>query len=278
MMQVLAFGLGVSFGGRQALEGVDLSLEGGVTVVLGPNGAGKSTLLRCLATVLAPDQGSLLLDGMDPTYEADRIEIRRRLGYLPQHHGLAGSSRVFDTMDLLAVMKEAGDERLRRTMVFDALERVGLADRARDPLDDLSGGMRQRIGVAQALLTAPRLLVLDEPAAGLDPDERRRLREILSERRQRSTVVVSTHLTDEATHADTVIVMNRGRVMFVGSPSALADKATGRAWVQSTQPGQPVRASWQQADGRHRCLGTPPAGADLVAPTLEDGYLLTIER
>lgn len=277
-MQVLAFGLGVSYGGRLVLDSVDLSLEGGVTVVLGPNGAGKSTLLRCLATVKAPDHGSLLLDGMDPTYEADRIEIRRRLGYLPQHHGLSGSSRVFDTMDLLAVMKEAGDERRRRAMVFDALERVGLADRARDSLDDLSGGMRQRVGVAQALLTAPRLLVLDEPAAGLDPDERHRLREVLSERRGRSTVVMSTHLTDEAAHADTVIVMNEGRVRFVGSPSALAQRAAGRAWVQPTPPSQPVRATWLQANGAHRCLGLPPAGAELVAPTLEDGYLVTIER
>lgn len=276
MMQVLAFGLGTSIGGRQVLDGVDLSIEGGVTAVLGPNGAGKSTLLRCLATVLAPDEGSLLLDGMNPQFEADRIEIRRRLGYLPQDHGLGGSDRVFDTMDLLAVMKEAGDERQRRTMVFDALERVGLAERASDTLDDLSGGMRQRVGVAQALLTAPRLLVLDEPAAGLDPDERRRLREILTERRQRSTVVISTHLTDEAAHADTVVVLHAGRVLFVGAPGALAQRAAGRAWVQPESPLATVRASWLQADGTHRCLGTPPPSAQLVAPTLEDGYLLTI--
>lgn len=276
MMQVLAFGLGVAFGDRRALQGIDLSIEGGVTVVLGPNGAGKSTLLRCLATVLAPCEGSLLLDGMNPQFEADRIEIRRRLGYLPQHHGLRGADRVFDTMDLLAVMKEAGDERQRRAMVFDALERVGLADRASDPLDELSGGMRQRIGVAQALLTAPRLLVLDEPAAGLDPDERRRLREVISERRQRSTVVVSTHLTDEATHADTVVVMNDGTVRFVGTPAALAERARGRTWIQPAAPTHPVRASLQQADGSHRCLGDAPAGVTLVPPTLEDGYLTVI--
>lgn len=276
MMQVLAFGLGTSFGARRALDGVDLSLEGGLTVVLGPNGAGKSTLLRCLATVHRPDTGSLLLDGMNPEFEADRIEIRRRLGYLPQHHGLSGADRVFDTMDLLAVMKEAGDERQRRTMVFDALERVGLADRASEKMSDLSGGMRQRVGVAQALLTAPSLLVLDEPAAGLDPDERQRLREVLTERRQRSTVVLSTHLTDEAAHADSVVVLHEGRVRFVGSPGALAERAAGRAWVQAQAPTHPVRASWQQADGSHRCLGDPPAGATLVAPTIEDGYLLTI--
>lgn len=275
-MQVLAFGVGTSFGGRRALDGVDLSLEGGLTVVLGPNGAGKSTLLRCLATIHQPDDGSLLLDGMNPSFEADRIEIRRRLGYLPQEHGLGGADRVFDTMDLIAVMKEAGDERLRRSMVFDALERVGLANRAGDPLSELSGGMRQRVGVAQALLTAPTLLVLDEPAAGLDPDERRRLREIVTERRQRSTVVVSTHLIDEAAHADTVVVLHEGRVRFIGSPSVLAERATGRAWVQPTAPVGPVRASWQQADGSHRCLGDAPAGATLVLPTLEDGYLTVI--
>lgn len=276
-MQVLAFGLGVAFRGRRALDGVDLSLEGGLTVVLGPNGAGKSTLLRCLATVQTHDAGSLLLDGMNPEFEADRIEIRRRLGYLPQHHGLSGKDRVFDTMDLIAVMKEAGDERQRRTMVFDALERVGLGDRAGDALADLSGGMRQRVGVAQALLAAPTLLVLDEPAAGLDPDERRRLREVLTERRQRSTVVVSTHLIDEAAHADTVVVLHEGMVRFVGTPEALAGRAAQRAWVQAEAPTQPVRASWQQADGTYRCLGNPPAGSTSIAPTIEDGYLLTID-
>lgn len=276
-MQVLAFGLGVSFGDRRVLDGVDLSFEGGLTVVLGPNGAGKSTLLRSLATVQQYDEGSLLLDGLDPAFEADRIEIRRRLGYLPQHHGLGGKDRVFDTMDLIAVMKDAGDERQRRTMVFDALERVGLVDRAADTMADLSGGMRQRVGVAQALLAAPRLLVLDEPAAGLDPDERRRLREVLTERRQRSTVVVSTHLTDEAAHADRVVVLHGGKVRFFGSPAALADRATGRAWIQAGAPSLDVRGSWQQVDGSYRCLGDPPPGATLVAPTLEDGYLLAID-
>ncbi len=275
-MQVLAFGLGVNFGERRALDGVDLSLEGGLTVVLGPNGAGKSTLLRSLATVQAHDAGSLLMDGMNPQFEADRIEIRRRLGYLPQHHGLGGKDRVFDTMDLIAVMKEAGDERHRRAMVFDALERVDLADRAGDALADLSGGMRQRVGVAQALLTAPTLLVLDEPGAGLDPDERRRLREVLTERRHRSTVVVSTHLTDEAAHADTVVVLCEGKVRFIGAPATLAQRASGRAWVQAAEPSGPVRASWQQADGSYRCLGELPSGATPIAPTIEDGYLTAI--
>jgi ABC-type multidrug transport system ATPase subunit len=276
--QVLAFGLGKDFDGRTALDSVDVALDGGLTAVLGPNGAGKSTLLRCLATVLEPDRGSLLIDGLDPVHEADRIEIRRRLGYLPQSHGLIGPNRVFDTLDYLAVLKDVTDERHRRHMVFDALERVGLAHRASDPLDALSGGMRQRIGLAQALLAAPALLVLDEPAAGLDPDERFRMREILAERRHRSTVVVSTHLTEEAAYCDTVIVLADGSVRFVGPPERLAATAAGRAWKQSEPPPASARASWLEADGRHRCLGDPPPDAELVAPTLEDGYLLLVPR
>lgn len=273
---VLAFGLAKSFGGTAVLDGVDCSIQGGLTAVLGPNGAGKSTLLRCLATVLAPDAGSLLIDGLDPRFESDRIEVRRRLGYLPQAHGIEGRSRVFDALDYLAVLKQCGDERQRRHMVYDALERVGLADRVAEHVEDLSGGMRQRLGLAQALLAAPTLMILDEPASGLDPDERFRLREIVAERRARSTVVMSTHLTDEVLHCDTVIVLNGGTIRFVGSPSKLAAVAAGRTWRAPVKPSA-VRASWLQADGQYRCLGTPPPGAELVSSTVEDGYLLLVE-
>ncbi len=272
---VLGFGLEKTFGGIPALAGADVSIQGGLTAVLGPNGAGKSTLLRCLATVLRPDAGSLLIDGLDPVHESDRIEIRRRLGYLPQAHGLDGPNRVFDTLDYLAVLKQCGDERSRRRMIYDALERVGLADRATATMSELSGGMRQRLGIAQALLAAPTLVILDEPAAGLDPDERFRLREIIAERRHRATVVLSTHLTDEVAHCDTVIVLDRGRVRFVGTPVRLAQIAVGRAWQQPTRP-DGARASWLQANGSYRCLGDPPPGATVVDPTIEDGYLLLV--
>ena len=273
--QVLAFGLVKRYEQTTALDRADLSLQGGVTAILGPNGAGKTTLIRCLATVTQPDEGSLLVDGLDPRFESDRIEVRRRLGYLPQDHGLGGSGRVFDLLDYLAVLKDLGDTRTRRHLVFSVLEQVGLDHRARDRLDQLSGGMRQRIGLAQALLGSPSLLVLDEPSAGFDPDERLRMRTIIAERRTGSTVLLSTHLTDEALYADTIIVLRSGRVVFVGTPSSLADLARGRAWLQ--QGAAPdARASWLQADGIHRCLGTPPSGARLAEPTLEDGYLLLV--
>ncbi len=271
---VRADGLTKAYRGRPVLDGVDLLAQGGLISVLGPNGAGKTTLLRCLATVVAADAGAVTVDGLDPVREVERIEIRRRLGYLPQEVGLIEGSTAFDTVDYLAVLKGERDDRRRRRAVFDVLERVGLRDRASERVERLSGGMRRRLGLAQALLGSPSLLVLDEPGAGLDPDERLRLREILTERRRTTTVFVSTHLTDEAAISDTVLVLDGGGIKFAGTPDRLASIARGRSWVQHALPPPDVRASWRLADGRHRCLGSPPPGAELVEPTIEDGYLL----
>ena len=273
---IVARSLAKAFGPTQALSGVDLYLDGGLTAVLGPNGAGKSTLLRCLATVMAPDDGSLTIAQRDPRDESDRIEIRRRLGYLPQDHGLKGRQGVFDTLDYFAALKQCGDTRRRRHLVYDALDHVGLADRATTAVDDLSGGMRQRLGLAQAILDAPSLLILDEPAAGLDPDERQRFRSIVAGHRQHATVLVSTHLTDEAAHCDRVLVLASGSVVFDGTPEQLANRADGRAWRQASPPIK-ARAWWMEPGGGYRCLGTPPPGVVPLAPTLEDGYLLTVQ-
>ncbi len=261
------------FRGRDVLVDVHVLEQGGLITVLGPNGAGKTTMLRCLATLIAPDAGSMAIDGLDPQREHERIEIRRRLGYLPQHDSLVAGSTAFDAVEYLAVLKGHRDDRRRRRAVFEVLDRVGLRDRAGERVERLSGGMRRRLGLAQALLGAPTLMLLDEPGSGLDPDERLRLREILTERRRTTTMFVSTHLTDEAAISDTVLVLDGGAVRFAGSPARLAELARGRAWVQHELPPPDVRASWRLADGRHRCLGNPPPGAALVDPSIEDGYL-----
>lgn len=284
--QVLAFDVAKSVGGTTALNGIDLAIEGGLTTLLGPNGAGKTTLLRCLATVWSIDNGSILIDGLNPEFESDRIEIRRRLGYLPQEPGLTPSARVFDAVDFTAVMKEVGvgradPRRARRLEVADLLELVGVSDRAHDTVSMLSGGMKRRVGLAQALLGSPSLLILDEPAAGLDPEERSRLRSILADRRETSTVVQSTHLTDEASYSDRVLVMAQGRLAFNGTPQQLAALASGHVWLQDTSPtvaDRHVQAHWRQADGSYRCLGDPPPGARTTEATIEDGYLLAQRR
>ena len=270
--------IGKSFGERTAITDVTLLAQGGITAVLGPNGCGKSTLLRCLATVMVPDTGSIRIDGLDPRRETERIEARRRLGYAPQECGFDPRIRVFDAVDYVAVLKGHRDTRRRRRSAFEVLDRVGLADRVGERVGDLSGGMRRRLVVAQALLGSPTILILDEPGAGLDPDERLRLREILAERRRTATVLLATHLTDEAAAADTVVVLGGGTVQFAGTPEQLAANAAGRVWLQAGFPPPGVRASWQTAGGRHRCLGHPPPGAELVEPTLEEGYLLVQDR
>lgn len=280
--QVLLFGVSRRLGATEAITSVDLAAQGGLITVLGPNGAGKSTLLRCLATVWLPDSGSILIDGLDPRHESDRTEIRRRIGYLPQDAGLAESATVFDVVDYLAVMKAVGNtalepERRRRLEVMEVLDLVGMAERAAEKIGSLSGGMRQRVVLAQALLGNPSLLLLDEPASGLDPEERSRLRSILSERRHTTTVVQSTHLTDQAAHADRILVMTTGRVIFDGPPERLAGLAELRAWIQRTPPlPGSTRTFWQTSEGHYRCLGSPPPGVQTVEPTVEDGYLLLL--
>jgi len=270
--------VGKAFGQRPAISDVTLLAQEGVTAVLGPNGCGKSTLLRCIATVMVPDTGSISIDGLDARREQERIEARRRLGYAPQEAGFDARLRVFDAVDYVGVLKGLDDTRRRRRSVFEALDRVGLAERVGERVGELSAGMRRRLVLAQALLGTPTLLVFDEPGAGLDPEERLRLREILTERRRASTVLLATHLTDEAASADTVIALGAGRVQFAGTPAQLAAHAAGRVWLQTGFPPPGVRASWQQADGRHRCLGHPPSAAELVEPTLEEGYLIVQDQ
>jgi ABC-2 type transport system ATP-binding protein len=246
----------------------------GVIGLLGPNGAGKTTLLRMLATVLDPDAGRVRLFGLDPQRRGERLEIRRRLGYLPQQAGLYSGFSGFDLVDYVAVLKEWNDRSRRHDEVRRVLELVDMTDDMHRRIRSMSGGMQRRIAIAASLIGSPDLLVLDEPSAGLDPEQRLRLRGVLSGAGRQGCVIVSTHLTDEvAAFCNRVIVLGHGTVRFDDEPGRLASVAAGRVWIDDA-PSLDAVHSWYTADGSVRNVGTPPGGAELVEPTLDDGYLL----
>ena len=262
------------YGTTQALD--DLTWEGGGQVigVLGPNGAGKSTLLQLLGTVLRPDQGDIRIFGLDPTHLTQRLAIRRQLGYLPQTVGLYPGFSAFDLVDYVAVLKEINDRNARREEVRRVLSAVGLGEDMHRRIRKLSSGTQRRVALAASILGKPRLLVLDEPSAGLDPEQRIRLESIIHRARTNGTVVMSTHQTDEVTLlCQRVLVLVRGRIRFDGTPTALAASASGRVWVEDVADPRALR-SRARSGGEVRSIGTPPSGAKLVEPTIDDAYLL----
>jgi ABC-2 type transport system ATP-binding protein len=267
-----------SYGSTRAVDGITLALGRGVTGLLGPNGAGKTTLLRIVATVLAADAGRVRVLGEDPADARGRLSIRRRLGYFPQEPGYYANLSAFEFVDYIAILKEMIERRPRHDEVRRVLTEVGLADVMHKRIKALSGGMRRRVIVAQALLGRPELLVLDEPAAGLDPEQRLRFRETVSAVAEQHTVVLSTHQTDDvAALCQRVVVIDHGRILYDGTPDALTEHARGRVWLaDETDPD--ARMSWRTGSGQYRLIGDAPPGAALVEPALEDAYLLVIGR
>lgn len=215
------------FGRTTAVAGVSLEAGPGVFGLLGPNGAGKTTLLRTMATVIQPSSGMVRLLGRDPGQHAERREIRQRLGYLPQALGYYPGFTVAEFVEYFALLKEVPAGAVPRAVAV-AIGRVGLADRARSKLRTLSGGMLRRAGIAQAIVNEPELLLLDEPTAGLDPEQRVEFRALLRELGQRATVVVSTHLVEDVGAACAqVALMNDGRLVFHGTPADLTARGEG---------------------------------------------------
>jgi len=263
------------YGRTVALDSVSLQLDRGIVGLLGPNGAGKTTLLSILATVASPDSGRLSVFGYDPDDAAQRLEIRRHLGYLPQELGYHRHFTVAAFLDYVAILKEITDSGTRHAEVARVLAATGLQDRARHRIRTLSGGMRRRLGLAQALLGAPDLLILDEPVSGLDPEQRLRFRELLSSLPGDPVVLLATHQVEDVTAVcSAVVVLLAGRVRFSGTPAELAALATGRVWLAPERDAT-AELSWRAGDGSWRHIGArPPATAEIVAPTAEDGYLV----
>jgi ABC-2 type transport system ATP-binding protein len=215
------------FGRNKAVDGVSLTVGPGVFGLLGPNGAGKTSLLRMLATVLPPSSGTLRLLDRDPSSPSACAQIRRRLGYLPQNLGYYQSFTVVEFVEYFALLKEMPPNRVPKA-VAAAVERVDLGPKAKARLRTLSGGMLRRVGIAQAIVNDPELLLFDEPTAGLDPEQRVAFRTLMRDLGQTATLVVSTHLVEDVGAAcSEVALMAEGRVVFRGTPEELTAQGEG---------------------------------------------------
>ena len=269
-------------GNVQALHDVDLDISRGLFGLLGPNGAGKTTLMRILAGILRPTSGTVRVGEFDAASERGRTAIKRMLGYLPQELGLYPDLSAREFLDYIAILKGLGEAQGRRRRVADLLEMVGLADVAQRKLRTYSGGMKRRVGIAQALLNDPELLIVDEPTAGLDPEERIRFRNLLAEMGSDRTVLLSTHIVEDiAQTSQRLAVMRAGQVVFTGSIADLVSAARGKVWTVTT-PGAKPEGAWTIISTLHlghavqyRVVGegTPGAGAQPAEPSLEDGYI-----
>jgi ABC-2 type transport system ATP-binding protein len=273
-------------GGVQALRDVSLSIPAGMFGLLGPNGAGKSTLMRILATLQEADAGTAMLDGLDVL--RDKQAVRRVLGYLPQEFGLYPKVTAVELLDHLARIKGVARSADRRRMVDALLERTNLSEARSRRLGTYSGGMKQRFGIAQALLQDPKLIIVDEPTAGLDPEERVRFHNLLSEIGEQVVVILSTHIVSDVSDlCPRMAVIDRGEVIVQGEPSQLAAALKGRVWQKLV-----TRAALGEHQARLAVLSArltegrtlirvlaeqrPDADCEPVAPEVEDVYFAAI--
>jgi len=265
-----------------ALRKFTLELAPGVLGLLGPNGAGKSTLMRILATIANPTEGAVRWNGVDIAQQPDAL--RRELGYLPQDFGVYPNLNAVEFLEYLAAVKGISAEAARRR-IDELLVLVNLTDARKRALGGYSGGMRQRVGIAQALLNDPKLLIVDEPTAGLDPEERVRFRNLLSELSGERIVILSTHIvSDVEATATSIAILSRGRLVTHAAPEALLARLEGKVWewVVASEQLTAARERFlistvtRRSDGVHARVvadAPPGAGAQAVPPTLEDAYL-----
>lgn len=274
--------------GTKALDDASLDIPKGMFGLLGPNGAGKSTLMRCIATLQTPDAGSIRFGDIDVLREPERL--RATLGYLPQDFGVYPRVSAYDLLDHLAVLKGIADRGERRDTVDSLLVQVNLWEVRKKAVAGFSGGMRQRFGVAQALIGNPSLVIMDEPTAGLDPEERNRFNNLLAKIGESVVVILSTHIVDDvADLCPRMAIISAGRIVQTGAPQDLVRELQGRVWRRAVEASSLARyqAEMNVISNRLRAGQTvihvladeaPEAGFEAVEGGLEDLYFSTLSR
>lgn len=275
-------------GGVVALEGLDLTITPGVFGLLGPNGSGKTTLMRILATLLQPTAGEARIGQHDVV--RDRAAVRQLLGYMPQEFGFYPSLTAYETLDYFALLCRMDDPKQRRSAIEQSLTRVHLDEVAGQRVGTLSGGMKQRLGIAQALLNDPPLLIMDEPTAGLDPEERISLRNLLAVLAGDRVVILSTHIvSDVAATTHQLAILHRGRCLFAGKTEDLLTPLRGKTWIIDVEEEELsqvrkdffVTGVFRSATGMQvRALADEMAHPRGYAaePTLDDAYVSAMKQ
>jgi ABC-type multidrug transport system ATPase subunit len=275
--------------GVKALKNLSLSIGNSMFGLVGPNGAGKSSLMRTVATLQDPDSGSISLDGIDVLRQKD--EVRRVLGYLPQEFGVYPKISALDMLHHLGIMKGMTTSSERKEMVDALLQQTNLWDVRKKALSTFSGGMKQRFGIAQALLGNPRLIIVDEPTAGLDPAERNRFLNLLSSLGSDRTVILSTHIVDDVRQlCPRMAVIASGELLLEGAPNDTLAQLNGKIWSKVVPTNEELQAletqlhviSTHLVGGQHEVRvyadTSPGNGFSLVDSGLEDVYFLTLSR
>lgn len=276
-----------NYGKFCALDTVSLTMGSGMFGLLGPNGAGKTTLMKIITTLLRPTSGQVIVNGWDVMRDPHRI--RQHLGYLPQDFGFYKGLNAYDLLDYIGMMKNIPHQQ-RREQVERVLEQVNLTQDAKRRVGSYSGGMKQRLGIAQALMGDPELLVVDEPTAGLDPEERIRFRNLLARISGQRTVILSTHIVaDIEASCNQVAVLSRGKLVFAGTPGELVAQARGKVWEIEIVP-----TEYEQLEQRHTIISSragdgkmvlrliseenPLERGTITQPGLEDGYVAVMSE
>ncbi|MFC1509319.1 ABC transporter ATP-binding protein [Candidatus Omnitrophota bacterium] len=270
--------------GIKALTNINLEVGSGMFGLLGPNGAGKTTLMRILVTLLEYNEGNVTIKDLD--LRKNRAEIRALIGYLPQEFSSFSNLKTWEYLDYSARLADIGPSGFRKKRVAELLEKVGLSDARDRKANDLSGGMQRRLGIAQVLIGDPELLVVDEPTAGLDPEERLRFRNILADLSGEDKIIIlSTHIVgDISSTCEDMAMLDEGEIVFRGSPGTLIDQTRGHAWLiktgdselDSIKENHPVIATVPSEKGWEvQIVGNKPDGFDAepVEPTLEHAYV-----